>query len=122
MPRAALTVKTLSRTATNISAANKATIALADGVYFSNSGKEFLYLENIHTSDVVVTIQTGKTVDGLAVAEKTVTLKETGVAGDIVLIGPFPTDVYNQSTGLVYVDVATDAVIKIIAVQMTPVA
>lgn len=120
MARAALTVQTVTRSGINLSAANKTTIALADGVSFVNTGTEMVYLENTSASDVTITIQTGKTVDGLAVTDRTITLQETGTAGDIQLVGPFPIDYYNQGTGgLVYVDAGTDAVAKIIAFKPT---
>lgn len=120
MTRAALTVQTVTRSGINLSAANKTTIALADGVSFVNTGVEMIYLENIDVADVIVTIQTGKTVDGLAVTDRTVTMQETGTAGDIQLVGPFPIDTYNQGTGgLVYVDAAADAKIKIMAFKPT---
>ena len=120
MARAALTVQTVTRAGVNLSAANKVTVALADGVSFVNTGFEMLYLENTDSSDLVATIQTGATVDGLAVADRTITLQETGTAGDIILAGPFPPSSYNQGAGgLVYVDAGTDAKLKVIAFKPT---
>lgn len=121
MTRAAVSVNAVSRSGIVMGPTLDAVIAAADGISFSNTGKEFLYLHNTHSSDVVVTIQTGKTVDGLAVTDRTITLQEEDTEGDTVLIGPFPTADYNQSTGLVYVDVDTDAVINAIVCQLTPV-
>jgi hypothetical protein len=120
MSRTAIDTETINRSGFNLSAANKNRVVLADGISFVNTGKEFLYLESIHDSNVTVTIQTGKTVDGLAVAERTITLEETGTAGDIQLVGPFPPDVYNQgSGGLIYVDVSVDDVVDAIACVLT---
>ena len=120
MTRAALTVYDCARAGLNLSAVTEATIALADGISFVNTGTEIIYFRNTAVGDVVATIQTGQTVDGLAVTDRTVTLQETGTAGDIQVVGPFPTKVYNQAAGgLVYVDVGTDAVLKIVVFKPT---
>lgn len=122
MARTSLTVNAVLRSGFNLSSAAK-TLISTDGVRFVNTGKEILYLENIDVGDIVVTIQTGKTVDDLAVTDRTVTMQETGTAGDIQVVGPFPTDTYNQaSLGEVYVDAATIDKIKAIVLQITPVA
>lgn len=120
MARASVSVIAISRAGKNISDANKTTIALADGIEFENTGKEFLYLENTDTSTCAVTIQTGRQVDGLAVADRTVTLQAAGTAGDKQLVGPFSRKDYNQSGGKIFVDAATDAVVKAIVFQLTP--
>lgn len=119
MARASVDVDVVDRDGFNLSAANKTTIASADGIEFTNTGTEFLYLENTDAGDVVVTIQIGKTVDGLTVTDRTVTLQEQDTAGDIQLVGPFPVAEYNQGGGKVYVDVDTDAVVEAIALRLT---
>lgn len=56
----------------------------------------FLYVKNAHSVPTVLTIQTGGTVDGLAIADPTVSVAN----GTEVLIGPIPAGVYPQTTGV----------------------
>lgn len=86
-----------------------------DGVSFANTGKEFIRLENTDAAGIVVTIQTALTVDGEAVADKTITVG----AGDEMLAGPFPTKWYNNSGGVVYVDAATADKVYISPLKLT---
>lgn len=67
------------------------------GDEFVNTGAEFILVTNGHTSDWVVTIATPATVDGLAVADRTVTIPD----GESRLIGPFPKATYNSGTNKV---------------------
>jgi len=68
--------------------------AAAGGDDFVNDGKKLLLIEHTNGvgSDVDLTVTTTKTVDGEAVADKTITIP----AGERHLIGPFPTTVYND--------------------------
>lgn len=74
--------------------------AEVDGNAFANTGNQWLYVLNSGGGNLVVTIQTPKTVDGNAVAEVTKTLATT----EDWVFGVFRTDVYNQPSGEVYVD------------------
>lgn len=56
----------------------------------------FLYIKNAHSVPTVLTIQTGGTVEGLAVADPTVSVAN----GTEVIIGPIPAGVYPQTTGV----------------------
>lgn len=96
MARSALTVQQIARTGIvpSYAAANVAGNSLA------NSGKEFLHIKNGAVSSITVTIETPGTVDGQAVADRTVTIG----AGAEKMIGPFPPQTYNQDSGEVYVD------------------
>lgn len=77
------------------------TAANGDGHYFSNDGKRtFIHVVNGDASDNTVTIQTPATADSLAITDRTVVV----TAGEERMIGPFPTQYYNQSDGTVYVD------------------
>ena len=67
--------------------------ATAGGDEFANTGKEFIYINNGHTGAQTVTIVTQQTVDGQAVADRTVSVP----AGEFRLIGPFPVATYNDS-------------------------
>lgn len=64
----------------------------AGGDEFVNTGKEFIHLKNGHTSAQTVTIETTKTIDGLAVADRDVEVPASGER----MIGPFPTATYND--------------------------
>jgi hypothetical protein len=69
---------------------------------FANDGRIFAQVKNTNAAVRTVTVQTPGTVDGLAVAERTVNIPAT--TGD-VMIGPFPPSAYNQADGQVYLDI-----------------
>lgn len=108
MARTALTVQTISRSGI---APSYASGDAANGHQFSNNGKTFLHVKNGGGSSITVTIQTPGSVDGLAVADRTVTVAN----GAEKMIGPFPTTTYNQSGGLVYVDLSADTSVTLAA-------
>lgn len=91
MARSALTVQALARTGLEPSFA----AANADGNSWNNTGREFLHVKNGAT-DVVVTVQTPRTVDGQAVTARTVTVPAT----EERMIGPFPPAIFNQGGAL----------------------
>ncbi|MCA9940552.1 MAG: hypothetical protein KC418_18065 [Anaerolineales bacterium] len=96
MARTALSTTQVSRTgvAMSPSAAN------VDGHSLAYQENLLLYVANGGGSPITVTIQTPGTVDGLAVADRTVTIP----AGSNRWIGPFPKEQYRQSDGSIYVD------------------
>lgn len=101
MARTALTVTDISRTGVDSAATLEA--ANSDGEKFYNNGRVFLEVLNTNASDRTLTFQTPRTVDGLAVAEHTVTVSQN----ERMFIGPFPTATFNQTStdaGMVYVD------------------
>lgn len=102
MARTALTVQEIVRSGLtpSYSAAN------VDGHSLPNSGKEMFHVKSGGTG-VTVTIQTPGTVDGQAVADRTVVL---GTSTER-MIGPFPPSIYNQSDGTVYIDFSQVATI-----------
>jgi len=74
--------------------------AIAEGCKFANDGQTFLYcLDTV--GDAILTIKTPGTIDGLAIAEHTVTVTAHATIGE--LIGPFPPSIYNQTDGTVHV-------------------
>lgn len=97
MARTTLTVQNIDRVGLTpaLAAAN------ADGSSFANDGRTYLQVKNGSGAPITVTVQTPGTVDGLAVADLTVTVPAT--TGD-KKIGPFPVGVYNQAGDVVYVD------------------
>jgi len=82
-------------------AANPATFAAAagGGDEFVNTGKELLLVNHTNGggSAVTLTITTSATVDGLAVADRTVSIG----AGEFHVLGPFETSQYNDANGKV---------------------
>lgn len=90
-----LTVSPIVRTGLVLTAA----AANAEGNFFHNDGKTFLYAKNAHTADWILTFDTPGTVDGLAVAQRAITVAD----GTEVLIGPFPTNIYNDANSRVQV-------------------
>lgn len=78
-------------------------ITTADGFKFPNNGRTFLYIEN-DVGDLVVAFTFQKTIDGKTPAAKSVTV----TASKNWVIGPFPTEIYNDSDGNVVCTVDAD--------------
>ena len=89
-----LTVQDINRTsglvATYLDSSSATAISATDDYFVNNNGRAFLHVKNGAT-DVVVTIHTPNTVDGLAVADRAVTV----TANTEAFIGPFQPNVYN---------------------------
>lgn len=85
-----------------------------DTYKFQNAGATFLYVKNENVADATVSIVTPTTVDGLAVADRTVVV----TAAEERIIGPFPTAYYNDSSGLISFtqNKATDVTIAVVRV------
>lgn len=114
MSRTALTVQVISRSglAPSFAAAN------TDGHAVPNDGRMFVHVKNASGSAVTVTIQTPGTVDGMAVADRTVSVAAT--TGER-MIGPFPPSQYNQiaaDVGSIYVDFSAVASVSVAAFSM----
>lgn len=88
-----LTVQEVDRDGLNPTYAS----AAGGGDAFVNDGKTWLHIKNGDVSSKTVTIATAKTVDGLAVADRDVTIP----ASEERLIGPFPPTTYNDGDGKV---------------------
>lgn len=90
---AALTVVASARFANAITWAN----AAGGGDEFANTGKELLLVSHTNGggSTVTLTITTEATSDGLAVADRTVSI----AAGSFHVLGPFPKGIYNDADG-----------------------
>jgi hypothetical protein len=92
-----LAVQDLSRsgvTPARTAAGASPLLNVTDTFNFNNTGKEFLHFMKSGAGACTVTIVTPGTVDGLAVADRTVTVAAT--TGD-VMIGPFPPGYYNTA-------------------------
>lgn len=119
MPRTALTVQTTARTGL---VATYTAASVANGHEFINSSeKVVLHVKNAGGGATVITIKTPGTVDGLAIADKTVTVS----AGTEAFIGPFDNDDYGQDgagsgTGAtdVYIDLDVDTSVTLAAIKL----
>lgn len=72
------------------------TAANADGHTITNGGRMFIHVKNGDTSSKTITVTTPGEVDGLAIADRTVTI----AAGEEAVIGPFPPAIYNTDPGV----------------------
>lgn len=78
------------------------TAANVDGHSINNTGRMFLHVKNTNAVPTTCTILFGKTIDGQDTeAGREVIVPAT--TGDR-MIGPFPTDDYNQPSGAVFVN------------------
>jgi hypothetical protein len=116
MARTNLTVIEITRTgvdlATTLEAGN------ADGEMFYNGGDVLLAVENLNAADCTVTVVSPRTVDGLAVSDLTVVVSQD----EVMLIGPFPRDTFNQPSGddagKVYVNLSHVDDLKVAALRL----
>ncbi len=69
-----------------------------DGDAFDNDGQTFVMFANSDVADdLTLTMITGKTVAGIAVADETLIVANSATVKTIV--GPFPVDLFNQPSG-----------------------
>ncbi len=103
MARIEVPIETISRSGLDPDAAG--TVDTDTGLKFQNDGRTFILIKNTRAGAMVVTVTTPQTVAGLAVAELTKTLSNQD---DRTLMGPFPTETFNQQSGadagMVYID------------------
>lgn len=96
--------------------ANIVTPVAADGVgdEFVNTGKELVLVEHTNGagSSVTLTITTTSTVDGEAVADRTIVIGP----GETHLLGPWPQQWYNDANGKVQMSwsAVTDVVLSVL--------
>lgn len=96
MARTTVSASQISRTAAALSAA----AANVDGHAVTWRETLFFYVANGGGSSITATVPTPGTVDGLAIADLTVTVP----AGQNRLFGPFPADYYRQSDSTVHIN------------------
>ncbi|MEK7765269.1 MAG: hypothetical protein AAB368_03430 [bacterium] len=86
-----------------------------NGFSIQNDGRTILHVKNVAAGgDCVVTIVTPNTVDGLALADRTVTVAD----GAERFIGPFPPSIYNESDGTIRVDFSEITNVTLAALRM----
>lgn len=71
-------------------------LTTTDTYQVPNNGRTFLHFKKSGAGDCTVTLVTPGKVDGLAIADRTVTVEAT--TGD-VMVGPFPPSTYNDADG-----------------------
>lgn len=108
MPRTALAVQTVKPEGV----IPAYTAANADGHAIANRGRMCLHVKNGGGSAIDVTLVTGATVGGRAVADDVVSV----AAGAEKLIGPFSESVYNQSGGVMHVDFSAVTTVTVAAI------
>ncbi len=91
-----LVVQDIVRSGLDLRAA-ESTVVVVDTYYMPNDSRTKLNVRNATGFTCVVTIETPATVDGLAVADRTVSVGDNKE----FLIGPFPIDTYSNSLGQV---------------------
>ena len=79
--------------------------AAVSQISWVGSENELLFVKNASASSLTVTLKVNVSVDGTAVADKTVTV----AAGATKVIGPFPRYIYHQSDDTVHVDFSATA-------------
>lgn len=113
MARTPLSVQSISRSGLNPTYS----AAPADGHSVANgSGKKrFIHVKNGGGSPINVTVQTPLTIDtSLAVSDLVVAVPNAGER----IIGPFPSEVYSQSDGSIYVDFSGVSSVTVAAFEL----
>jgi hypothetical protein len=87
--------------------------ASVGGDTFTNTGSELLIVKNAAGAPINVTVVTTQTVDGLAVADKVVSVTN----GTTRSLGPWPRAVYGSTVSVTY-SAVTSITVKVL--QMTP--
>lgn len=109
---ATLTAQAAARTANDLTMSAGA----SGGDEFANTGKEALLVSHTNSggSTVTVTISVEKTIDGLTVPDKTIDV----AAGEIALLGPFDTGLYNDGDGNVNFSYSDETDIEVAVVTI----
>jgi len=89
--------------------------AVSGGVQFVNDGRVFLHLTNTNEASRAVTITTPYQEGGLDLADVYVTL--AGTTGN-VMAGPFPTKLFNDSSGYAQLSFSAIADVKVAAIKL----
>jgi hypothetical protein len=95
-----LTVQSVAATGAQL---NLQSVTTADGFRFKNDGHTLLVVQEQNTANCEVTVTPTVTVDGLAVATRTVDV----LSGQMWVLGPWAPEQYNDSDG--YLDVGIEA-------------
>lgn len=83
----------VTRAGVNAGTGGEATLDATNGNYFVNDGNVILQVRNSSAGALNVVIEVPGNVDGQANTDRTVSVDATTT----LMIGPFPTSIYNQS-------------------------
>lgn len=86
----------------------------AGGDQFLNDGDIVLYFKNTNASSRTVTIATGGTIGGIAIADVTVALAQN----EEKLVGPFDPRIFNDSNGYVQLTYTADTGVTVAAIRV----
>jgi hypothetical protein len=111
MAATTITVQSASRTGLTPTYAS----ANTDGSYFANNGRTFLQVKNTNASPATVSITPTAKFGGRSLAQVDVVIPAT--SGD-KLIGPFPTELYNDAQGRVFVSYSAVTSLTVAAVRL----
>lgn len=114
MPRVDLTVSQMDF-GTGLTLSTTAGDAANDHSFTNTVGDVFLYANNGGSGTLTITLLTPTTLTGqnLTIEDRNITVG----AGVTKLIGPFPTNYFNQSDGKVYFDIDVDTSVTFMAIQ-----
>ena len=99
-----ITLDPQTLTDVGVEAVRNGSLSLADNYFFKNNGTTILNFIKSNAVNCIVTIVTPKTIQGLAVDNRSITVTASG--GDI-FVGPFAPGIYNDSNGNVEFTLAT---------------
>lgn len=106
MPRVDIPVTQLNRT--GVAPPAQINGDLTNKHQFPNNGATIIEVVSSDAGAQTVTVETPGSVDGLAVADQVISVP----AGATRFIGPFPTTIYNQSDGMLYVNPSVSTTLK----------
>jgi len=106
-----LTVQTALRTGAIVALQS---VTTADGFRFKNDGHTVLVFTEINAANAEITVTPVNTVDGLAVATRTVDV----VASEQWVLGPWAPEIYNDSDGYLDVGVEADEATAIVPISV----
>jgi hypothetical protein len=112
---ATLTINPVVRAGLNLTTVD--TAAAGGGDEFVNTGREMFYANNASGGAIVITFVTTPTVDGLAIADRTVSVP----AGEIMVVGPFATSQYNDTAEKIQVTYDGVTSLTVAVIQLTAV-
>lgn len=96
-----ITVQTALRTGAEV---NLQSVTTLDGFRFKNDGRTVLLFTEVNAANCEITVTPVNTVDGLAVAARTVDV----TASEQWVLGPWPPEIYNDSDGYLNLTVEAD--------------
>jgi hypothetical protein len=92
------------------------TAATAAGDKFTNTGNEVILVTNGGVGSTVVTLDAKATPIGLTLTDPTVTVAN----GAVKVIGPFNTDIFNDTSGFMNLTYSVDTSVTVAVMKVSP--